>query len=102
MRHAKGINNNMKKSFTIIKPSGSLPDDWPRSVEAIPKYSQFAKFRDQLISEKRIIKWERSDTRLEIEVDNEATWKDIMSFSNSLGNWRMDYKLVDSDLDTTE
>lgn len=90
----------MKKSFTIIKPTGSLPDNWPKRVEEIPKYAEFAKFRDQLISEKRIIKWERTDTRLEIEVDNEATWKDIKSFTKSLGNWRMDYKLLDSDLNT--
>lgn len=100
MRHAKGINNNMKKSFTIIKPSGSLPDDWPRRVEEIPKYTEFAKFRDQLISEGRIIKWERTDTRVEIEVNNKETWKDIVTFSKSLGDWRMDYKLFDSDLNT--
>ena len=89
------------KKLYIRRPGGSLPDDWSGEVEDQPGFKTFDAFKKKLISEGKIISWERSgfvndEAVLDIELDSAGTWKTITDFSQSLGDWKGDFQVFDS------
>jgi len=91
-----------KKIIHVEKDTGSGSDRLPKTIEELPKFKEFEEYKQKLISEGKIIKWERTpldskgNCTISIEVDEPETYQLIIDFSQSLGDWKDGFRLFDT------
>ena len=92
-----------KKIIYVEKDMGSGSDNLPKTIEEIPQFKKFEEYKQKLIAEGKIIKWDRTplDKRgkctISIEVDEPETYQMIKKYSSSLGNnWRNGFRIYDT------
>ena len=91
-----------KKIIHVEKDMGSGSDNLPKTIEGLPQFQKFEEYKQKLISEGKIIKWERTPLdrkgkcTISIEVDEPETYQMIIDYSQSLGNWKTGFRLYDT------
>ena len=90
-----------KKTIQVEKDMGSGWEDLPQTIEELPHFDKFQEFKQKMIADGKIIKWERTPLdehgkcTIEIELDKPETYREITAFSRSLGNWKSGFRLYD-------
>ena len=90
-----------KKTINVQRDTGSGSENLPQRIEDLPHFQKFEDFKQKMIADGKIIKWERTPLdnqgkcTIEIEVDKPETYKEITAFSRSLGSWKSGFRLYD-------
>lgn len=91
-----------KKTIQVEKDMGSGWENLPQTIEDLPNFEKFQEFKQKMIAEGKIIKWERTPLdeqgkcTIEIELDKPETYREITAFSRSLGgDWKSGFRLYD-------
>ena len=82
-----------KKQLKIVKEKGAP------SIASLAKTPDMEAFKDKMIAEGGLIKWERSDwdenntLTIDIECDSAGTFRRIADYSMSLGDWHPQHRV---------
>ena len=84
----------MKKVIVIKKSEGAA------DFVDLPKINEYRAFQQSMLEAGRVNIWERSEfvnneATITIICDSAGTYDEITNFSNSLGDWRPGYEIID-------